>query len=836
MFSSSKNLNKAIVAVLLAAYVTLILKDRYHLSIFNALVTGFLISATVFFTIRYMIAKFSNNMLDKRLLLLSVVAAGLLITAAPNLFIASTKNTTIAVLKITALGEKNDSAKQSEVWINSINNGQEKYDLNRIPLSAGWEMKYNTIVSYSNQPATLKLPIEDPENSIQVVFTRHPWSGKIKIEDGINTVSVDLYSKESTNPYIYSNPAPLPTIDILPFSKKLVLSAISFIALSSFWYILLLWGRWKNNYFILTIPLSVFIFYVSKYSSELLVYKLLPIALNILCYLMMREPNASAFVNSFVHKYSKRDKAIILLIITYGAFALYGSRLFLAEYPVSNLLSKGAHFILVFCWMAFMSVAFLYFTSLCKQKINTNNNYSNDTAASLVKLYFTFAGIIVLCLSVYLIGFFPANMSADSIDQWKQAAGLIKLNNWHPVFHTLFNKLLLNFYKSPVTIALVYILFMAAIAANFFLFLYKQGISQKWLMWAALAFGLIPANGMLAVTLWKDVPFTISLLWLTLVLAKIVSDDEYLRGKIAHLEIAGALVTAALFRHNGMVVYVFVIASLFLYIFKTKNVRLLISIAISIGFVVLYNVYITDPFRVIPNPEAIKLTAPLHGIAGTRFYGGFLTKETKQEMEKIVPDSTWMTFYNPYSADEYLFFTKKPFIENLSKVPSSKVIDLYVTTFIHNPYLVIRDRLCGTDVVWNVTEATRSFNYKYHPAIDINNLGLKQNDNSLKKGLKWILEASEKVADPLLWRAGIYNFLILFLLFLFLTYRKWYLLIFIPLIASDLSLMLFMTYQSFRYIYYVPMTFGFVWLLSISNFLSADNIQKAIKNSQRAKL
>lgn len=829
MFSASKNLIKAIVAVLIAAYVTLILKDRYQLSTLISLVAGSIITVTVFFFIRYATTKFNNNIPDKRLLLLSIGAAGLLITAAPNLFIASTKTTTLAVLKITALGEKNDSAKQSEVWINTIYNGKEKYDLNKISLPSGWQAKYNTIVSYNNQPATLNLPIENPANNIQVVFTRHPWSGKVKIEDGINTISVDLYSTVSKDPYIYTNSAPLPTINAIPFGKKLIISVISFIALSSFCYIFLLWGKLKKNYFILTIPLSIFIFYVSNYSSELYIYKLLPIALSILIYYMMREPKASAFVSTFVNEYSKRDKTIILLMVIYGAFAFFGSRLFLAEYPVRDLLSKGAHFIWVCCWMAFISVAFLYLTALCKQKINANDNYSNNNSTSPAKLYFTFAGIIVLCLSVYLIGFYPANMSADSIDQWEQANGLSKLNNWHPVFHTLFNKLLLNFYNSPVTLALANIFFMAAIAANFLLFLYKQGISPKWLNWAALVFGLIPPNGMLAVTIWKDVPFTISLLWLTLVLAKIVSNDGYLKGKIAHLEVAAALTTAALFRHNGLIVFAFVITGLLMYIFKTKKYRLLICSTISIGLVILYNVYIHEPSQITPNPEAIKLMAPMHGVAGARFYGGELSKETKQEMEKIVPDSTWVTFYNPYSADEYLFFTKKPFIDNLSRVPASKVIDLYVTAFIDNPYLIIRDRLCGTDVVWNVTEAAGSFNYKYHPAIDVNKHGLKQNNNSLKKGLEWILETSVKIADPFLWRAGVYNFLILFLLFLFLKYRRWYILIFIPLIASDLSLMLSMTYQSFRYIYNVPMIFGFLWLLSISNFLSADNVQKSIK-------
>ncbi|WP_133053952.1 DUF6020 family protein [Niastella yeongjuensis] len=433
---------------------------------------------------------------------------------------------------------------------------------------------------------------------------------------------------------------------------------------------------------------------------------------------------------------------------------------------------------------------------------------------------------MILCWLIYLAGFFPANMSADSLVQWEQITGVSQLNNWHPVFHTMFNKFFLSIYHNPVSVSLAQILFMAGIAANWFLFLYKKGVPEKWLIWASIVFGLIPANGAYSVTLWKDIPFTFSLLWLTLVIAKIVSNDGYFKNKMAHIEVVAALVTAALFRHNGIPIYYLAIAALLIYFYKFRKAGILVGVVVSLGLVLWYNHYISDPARVVATPPAIKLVAPIHGMAAVRYYGGQLSAESTQEMEKVLPDSFWVNYYNPFSADEYIF-NKMPFLQNLSNLPTTKAISLYANTFVHNPYLIIRDRLCGAELAWNVFEAPGAYNFKYHTQIDENAFGLKSGDNFLKKILMFGLKASEKVADMFMWRAGIFNILVLLLLFLFLRHRQWYLLLFVPVLGSDAALLLSMTIQNYRYVYFVPMIFGFLWLLYISNFKSAGNRLKS---------
>ena len=203
-----------------------------------------------------------------------------------------------------------------------------------------------------------------------------------------------------------------------------------------------------------------------------------------------------------------------------------------------------------------------------------------------------------------------------------------------------------------------------------------------------------------------------------------------------------------------------------------------------------------------------------------------------QEMEKILPLAKWKELYSPYSADAYLFNSNTPFLDDLSKVNPIEFLKMYGNSFLKNPFLLTRERLAGTELLWNVSQPANSFNYNYHPKIDQNELGLSQRDNTLKKNLLWILDITSKKADVLLWRAGIYNVLILTLLLLFVRRGRKYLLLFIPVLSCNLSLLISVTHQSYRYVYYVPLLFGFIWFLYLSNIIRQPELKTPTNTNQ----
>jgi hypothetical protein len=237
--------------------------------------------------------------------------------------------------------------------------------------------------------------------------------------------------------------------------------------------------------------------------------------------------------------------------------------------------------------------------------------------------------------------------------------------------------------------------------------------------------------------------------------------------------------------------------------------------------------------KVPPVPSGYQLAAPVHGIASVIFYNRPLPPATMQEMQKLLPVEVWKSNYTPYSADEYLYGTDTPFIENLSKVPTARVVNLYTNTFLQHPFLIVKDRLCGAEQLWNVFQGQGSSNYSYQPLIEENELGFKHSENALKKGLMGILNFAGRAADPVVRRAGIYNILLMLLLLYVAGKRKSYWLIFLPLIGANVSLLLSMTFQSFRYVYYVPLLFGFIWLFAISKFVTPVADKGLEKNIER---
>jgi len=827
MSSANKIITRFFISLLFSVYLIFLLKTFFSLSKLSIILTGVIVFAASYYVVGLLISGINKKSNLKWAAILGAGMAALLMIASPKSVNPGNVPQVIGYVKVTALGEKNEKAHASEVWIKGITTGGTSVNMSTIPLSPDWDEKYHQLASFRKQPATQEISIQYA-GPYEIEFLTHEWSGKVKIEDGTNTTIVDLYKQETSSSYKYVSKSFFPVKNQAGSGSNFGLTAITFLALGTFWFLIFAYIQAKNNYFLVPIALSPFVFLLTDYYPLTYTGKFLGLAAGIGAYFLTRKMSLKDYANAFTVK----EKAFFILVILYGTFAFTGHQVFLVGYPVRDLGHKLIYFILFGAWLAFMSIAFLYMTEQLRNKLSANNIGANTAQKiqSPAKLFFTFFGLMAACWLVYFAAFFPGNMSADSLDQWAQATGIIPLNNWHPVFHTLFNKLCLTVYKSPASIALAQIIFMAAVMAGFLLFLSQQGLPAKWLKWVALIIGLIPVNGIMSVTLWKDVPFSVSLVWLTLVLAKIITREGYLKQKWAYVEITLALITAGLFRHNGIPVYILAVLGLLAWYFKTRKSILLVCVSLSLVFMAGYFTYISSPARVIPNPPAIKLVAPVHGLAAVKYYNGNLPGEAAQEMEKILPDSTWRSFYRPFSADEYIFFTQKPFVANLSKVPTSKVMSLYLNTLAKNPYLVIRDRLNGTEVVWNVMEANGSFNFRFGHDLDPNPWGLKSPDNTLKKVLVHILDISVKEVDPILWRAGLYNFLLLLVLLLLAKRNKWFLLFFIPVIGTNISLMLSMTLQNFRYVYYVPMIFGFIWLLSISTIMAREKTKTNYQN------
>jgi hypothetical protein len=224
-------------------------------------------------------------------------------------------------------------------------------------------------------------------------------------------------------------------------------------------------------------------------------------------------------------------------------------------YPPSDFNSFVDHTIvkLIYLLSSSIGLAFIFFiitTWITTQNITTNS--LPKSKALLNVIYYSLPMILVW--SIYLLAFYPGMMSADSMVQWEQII-TGQFVNHHPVFHTLLLWVITRIYFSPVAIAIAQIVFMALTAGVWFAFFQELGI-KKWVIWIAVfVFSVIPVNGTMVNTLWKDIPYGIAVLGLTYFLLRIIySSGKWIKSWKKIILFGIVLSFVSLLRHDGLIV------------------------------------------------------------------------------------------------------------------------------------------------------------------------------------------------------------------------------------------------------------------------------------------
>ena len=155
--------------------------------------------------------------------------------------------------------------------------------------------------------------------------------------------------------------------------------------------------------------------------------------------------------------------------------------------------------------------------------------------------------------TVYLMAFWPGCMSPDSLCQWKETL-TGRFTDWHSAFHTMNIWLINHLWHSPAAVAFAQIFALGSIAGWGLAGLGRLGAPRKMLWGVSLLFALSLVNGLMVITLWKDIAYSISVLALTLLVVQIVSSNGlWFTKRGAWLILALTIILVALYRHNGIV-------------------------------------------------------------------------------------------------------------------------------------------------------------------------------------------------------------------------------------------------------------------------------------------
>lgn len=429
--------------------------------------------------------------------------------------------------------------------------------------------------------------------------------------------------------------------------------------------------------------------------------------------------------------------------------------------------------------------------------------YSNKTSRKTESqtFFICFLSFLGICI-IYLLAYYPGVMTDDSFTQWNQMEKF-KFNDWHPAFSTLFNWLITRIWHSPAAIVFVNSLLFSGVFAAITVWLKSLGLDNRILIVISLVFIINPVNGIMAVTVWKDIPYSISLLWLTYLAMKVVySEGCWLHSIRNKMIFSGSLVFAALIRHNGIVPLMLVIIALFI-LYKKYWKNIAIVTLISLGVITFIKIPIYKALNVTPGSPFQSLVNPIMQVGGIISRGGSLTEEEQAVVNEILPLEKWKEGYKIYS--EVPLASMEGFNMGYFKENKTEFLKAWAGMALRNPKLAFRAYMYRTAIIWRIINPPGSAVFTNNRGVSANTLGFATDSQLpyVKDAFNFLQKAlNSRFFIWIGWKPATY--LLIIMLFGFIAILKngykW-LLVLLPVLGNTLGLLLVTTSDQPRYYY-----------------------------------
>lgn len=427
------------------------------------------------------------------------------------------------------------------------------------------------------------------------------------------------------------------------------------------------------------------------------------------------------------------------------------------------------------------------------------------------------AACMILCALVwglYLAAFYPGIMSYDSIDQWRQLMTL-ELNDHHPVAHTLLNWLVTRLWLSPAAVGVFQILVLSALCGAAVNRLRGQGAPAWLAAGIALFYALYPLNGMYAVTLWKDVPYSAAVFALTMLLAEVVASGGRWLESNRHCALLGAaLVAVALLRHNGLLAATVSVIGLVLAFLRHR--RRVTAVSLAVAATILLVKFPVYELLGVERERSVADRIQTYQVAAIIASGAELSEEERRVAEAILPLEDWKRYYSPFTLDP---LTNSPRFNGRylwTEENRTQLTRTWVSLAREHPRALLRHLIKNSSLVWRIRQFPDGYTMSMWFAIDPNDYGLVT--RPLVPPLHRFLESlTRRVASgpDLVWffcRPSLFLFVCLFsCALLALRWREGRaVLLVLPVVASAAPFLVFSPCQDTRYMYPVMLAAPFL--------------------------
>lgn len=306
--------------------------------------------------------------------------------------------------------------------------------------------------------------------------------------------------------------------------------------------------------------------------------------------------------------------------------------------------------------------------------------------------------LIFIINLIFLLKFYPGNLTYDSFNEIEQIKGIFPLMNNHSILHTgilaifvKFGLLLKNINIGIFLFSLFQIIIVSLIFSYIMRFLAKHNVPIIFRI-LSLIFFMHPINVFYSFSIWKDILFSICFVIFTILIYYFSKDENYFMDKKnIFLFIVMSLLVMYL-RNNG--IYIIIISLIILFIMYRKKYKRLIPIFLGIIFtffiskILIFNVLNINDFEVKE-----MLSFPSQSLARVYKYDkDKLTKKEIKQIERFYSNKVGEA-YNPIVSDntknlldqKYLLKHKGEYFKLNFKL-FFKYNKRYVESFISNNY------------------------------------------------------------------------------------------------------------------------------------------------------
>jgi hypothetical protein len=272
----------------------------------------------------------------------------------------------------------------------------------------------------------------------------------------------------------------------------------------------------------------------------------------------------------------------------------------------------------------------------------------------------------------------------------------------HPPLYAFCIKIASTVWNSPACMVLIQIVLLSLVIAGSLVWLRRHGMPRWLALLAVCIFAFFPTNGMMVISIWKDVLYGAALLALIMAVLKIVqTDGEWVKSPLSWFCLAIPAIVVFLARHNGFPVVIAVFAGI-LFGYRRQWLPILAAFILSAVGIGIIRGPIYSMAEVPPINYWFKSCPFVHNVAAHIAAKTPLEPEERELLDKIMPleVDTWK--YNPACLEPIIRDVKyRPEVVNEEK-NYVQLQKMFFSLAMRRPSVTIEHLVKSSRQIWQI--------------------------------------------------------------------------------------------------------------------------------------